>query len=104
MKFRRIPEEVNAILFDGGNANEVAEFLGGKHLVSVDRTWIHGPGRGMSDGVEITTGTQNVRGPAPGWVTVHVDKRIEIYTPEYFDRTSMRLTLITRFNGKGEEA
>lgn len=76
-----VPYEVQAMkVMLPDNHSEVVNFLGGRHMVTVERVTLPTKNgkRGIFNGVGITTGVGMVTGPNPGMVVRHVDGEIEV--------------------------
>jgi hypothetical protein len=64
--YRKKPVEIQAVRYDGTNWEEIERFVNGAGLLR--RTKVSGPGRGMSDAIEIRTLEGTVAASVGDWV------------------------------------
>lgn len=65
---RRVPENVDAVRYDGHNAAAIVTLLGGPDNARVEDTRLPGPGRGVTPGIKIVTFTKRSQAREGDWV------------------------------------
>lgn len=67
-QYRRKPEEVTAIQYDGTNAEAIVELLGGETNARTEAANLPGPGRGLTPGIRIQTFAKQAQAREGDWV------------------------------------
>lgn len=65
---RRIPEDVDAVRYDGHNAAAIVTLLGGPDNARVEDVRLPGPGRGVTPGIKIVTFSKRGHAREGDWV------------------------------------
>lgn len=92
MRFERVPDDVEAEFFHTADIDRVTDFLSRMGIdAQVRKVRLPGPGRGISDGLEIRTIFQNkvrtITGVLPVWVAVTETRWVNLYPPDKFERS-----------------
>lgn len=86
-RFRKKPVEVEAIRFDGANADEVVAFMGGPRQAKGQLKKLPGPGRGMHDGIAIETLEGTMTASVGDWIICGVRGEHYPCKPDIFEAT-----------------
>lgn len=85
--FRKKPVEIQAIHYDGTNADAVAEFMGGTRQARVEERKLAGPGRGLHDGIVIHTLEGDMTASVGDWIIRGVQGEFYPCKPDIFAAT-----------------
>lgn len=85
--YRKKPVEVQAIRYDGTNAEQVIEFMGGAKQANAEERMLPGPGRGMHPGIVIHTLEGDMRASVDDWIIRGVQGEFYPCKPDIFEAT-----------------
>jgi hypothetical protein len=84
-RFRKKPVQVEAVRWDGENADEVAEFIGRDGKIEERR--VAGPGRGLQPGIVIHTLEGDMTATVGDWIIRGVQGEFYPCKPDIFEAT-----------------
>jgi hypothetical protein len=90
--YRKKPVEIQAVHYDGSNADAVAEFMGGDRQAKVEERKLAGPGRGMHDGIVIHTLEGDMTASVGDWIIRGVKGEFYPCKPDIFEATYERVS------------
>lgn len=85
--YRAKPRSIQAVRYDGTNSEEIVEFMGGPRQARVEKKKLPGPGRGVHDGIVITTLAGSLTASDGDWLIRDAAGGYQPCKPDAFEAT-----------------